>query len=78
MFPPEKFQKMKYFVGILLLVSGGTFLYVATMHILPETFGFVGHHKVEVKSKCSQFTDLVVITLGMFSPYVLHQMADSD
>ena len=28
-----------FWVGILLLVSAGSFLYVATIHILPEVFG---------------------------------------
>ena len=30
-------------IGILLLISSGTFLYVATMHILPAGSGDDGH-----------------------------------
>ena len=30
-------------IGILLLISAGTFLYVATMHILPAGDGDDGH-----------------------------------
>ena len=34
---PKDFN-MPLVLGVLLLVSAGTFLYVATIHILPETF----------------------------------------
>mmetsp|Transcript_58112 Transcript_58112/g.184883 ORF Transcript_58112/g.184883 Transcript_58112/m.184883 type:complete len:173 (-) Transcript_58112:93-611(-) len=30
-------------VGLVLLFSGGTFLYAATMHIMPEVLGASGH-----------------------------------
>jgi len=32
-------QQLMFWVGILLLVSAGSFLYVATIHIFPEVFG---------------------------------------
>lgn len=46
---------INYWVGIALLVSVGTFLYVTTMHILPEVYMSPNHHhhehgKVEVHS----------------------------
>ena len=32
-----------FWVGILLIVSAGSFIYVATIHILPEVFGTAAH-----------------------------------
>lgn len=32
-------DRLMFWVGILLLISAGSFLYVATIHILPEVFG---------------------------------------
>ena len=29
---------LKFWVGILMLISAGSFLYVATIHILPEVY----------------------------------------
>ena len=29
---------LQFWVGILMLISAGSFLYVATMHILPEVY----------------------------------------
>ena len=34
----EHEKNLMFWVGILLLVSAGSFLYVATIHILPEVF----------------------------------------
>ena len=31
-------EQLQFWVGVLLVFSGGTFLYVATIHILPEVF----------------------------------------
>jgi len=30
-------------VSVCLLISAGTFLYVATMHVIPEVYGVAGH-----------------------------------
>lgn len=30
---------LMFWVGILLLISAGSFIYVATIHILPEVYG---------------------------------------
>mgnify|MGYP000736995190 FL=1 len=35
----ENSDFLRFYVGVLLLVSSGTFLYVSTIHILPEVFG---------------------------------------
>ena len=35
----ENSEFLRFYVGVLLLVSSGTFLYVSTIHILPEVFG---------------------------------------
>jgi zinc transporter 9 len=52
---------LKYWIGVLLMISSGTFLYVATMHILPESM-------TNRESLCQ----LTLAILGMVSPYLLH------
>jgi len=39
----KELVKLDYGVGVALLTSVGTFLYVTTMHILPEVYGGEGH-----------------------------------
>lgn len=34
----NKFKELQYLTGVLLLGSSGTFLYVATIHVLPEVY----------------------------------------
>lgn len=34
---------MMFWVGILLIISAGSFIYVATIHILPEVIGNSAH-----------------------------------
>jgi len=36
LFPPSSDESILFWVGILLIISAGSFLYVATLHILPE------------------------------------------
>ena len=31
-------ESLQFWVGILMLISAGSFLYVATIHILPEVY----------------------------------------
>ena len=41
-------DSIRFWVGILMLISAGSFLYVATIHILPEVYDTSpGHGKVE-------------------------------
>ena len=35
---------LQFWVGILMLISAGSFLYVATMHILPEVYAMEHEH----------------------------------
>ncbi len=37
----------QYGIGILFLLTGGIFLYVATMHVFPEVLGPVHEHQHE-------------------------------
>jgi zinc transporter ZupT len=68
-----------FWVGILLLVSAGSFLYVACMHILPEVFGSHEHShshfevgdKKEQSQKFSKSVELTAMMLGLFTPYLL-------
>ena len=68
-------QDLSFFVGVLLLVSSGTFLYVSTIHILPQVFG-----ENLVQSKDDNFhksksriryTELLVLVSGVFTPMLL-------
>ena len=38
-------KKMMVIVGVFLLISAGTFLYVATIHILPEVYCTTETHR---------------------------------
>ena len=35
---------LQFWVGILMLISAGSFLYVATIHILPEVYAMEHDH----------------------------------
>lgn len=37
-------DSLQYWVGVLMLLSAGSFLYVATIHILPEVYDTSGGH----------------------------------
>ncbi len=60
--------------GIAMLFSAGTFLYVATVHVLPEVTsgggnerGGGGHSHGASFSKC----DLVLLVVGALAPLLL-------
>lgn len=58
--------------GIAMLFSAGTFLYVATVHVLPE----VGSHSdsnEQSKSNLSNRTDLILMVVGICAPLLLSQ-----
>ena len=69
--------KLDYGVAIALLTSVGTFLYVTTMHILPEVYGGNGHNHGEIttsenkKENYSKVSELVFLLLGMFTPLLI-------
>jgi hypothetical protein len=53
------------FSGLMLLISGGSFLNVATMHILPEVLGD-SHSSNSLKT-----TDLIILVGTMYIPVLL-------
>jgi hypothetical protein len=59
---------MQYFSGIMLLISGGSFLNVATMHILPEVLGD-SHSSSQLKSL--KLLDLGILVGTMYLPVLL-------
>ena len=74
----ESSDFLSFYVGVLLLVSSGTFLYVSTIHILPDVFG--GDKASEdddddFKSKSpNRTTDLCFLLLGLFTPVLLSSL----
>ena len=54
--------------GIAMLFSAGTFLYVATVHVLPEATGKdCGESAEQHRSRA----DLVLLVVGIVSPLLL-------
>ena len=53
---------MEYFASILLIFSAGTFLYVSTMHILPEIYQ---------DQKRLSWMQLISVFMGFFFPMIL-------
>jgi len=68
-----------FWVGILLLVSAGSFLYVACLHILPEVYGDKEdpHHLVLMEPEdnepkhYSKLIEFLAILIGLYIPYFL-------
>ena len=71
-----------FWVGILLLVSAGSFLYVATIHILPEVFCNTDVHRphthrhlpedhVHDEEHFNKGIELFVIIIGLLMPFGL-------
>jgi zinc transporter 9 len=54
-------QLLQFRTGLLLLFSAGTFVYVATVHILPEITANSQHRKLSSYQ-------IVILLLGMFTP----------
>ena len=79
-------SKLMFWVGILLLLSAGSFIYVATIHILPEVYCNTDIHRphththlpedhIHDEEHFSKQTELVTILLGLFVPYILMQFS---
>lgn len=73
---------LMFWVGLLLLISAGSFLYVATIHILPEVYCNTDIHRphshhhlpedhVHDNEHYSKPIELLSILLGLFTPYLL-------
>lgn len=71
--------QLQFWVGIALLVSGGTFIYVATIHILPEVYCNTDIHRphdhkhlpedhVHDQEHYSKPVELTAMVLGMALP----------
>mmetsp|Transcript_35531 Transcript_35531/g.25939 ORF Transcript_35531/g.25939 Transcript_35531/m.25939 type:complete len:82 (+) Transcript_35531:949-1194(+) len=78
-----------FWCAIILLFSAGSFLYVATIHILPETYGKEEEaHEVAVSKELgekavyskddnySKSVQLLTIVAGTFTPLLLTLMHD--
>ena len=62
--------------GIAMLFSAGTFLYVATVHVLPELMSMNTHcdsSSDQGQSDKMQRTDLFLMVFGIVSPLLLSQ-----
>lgn len=62
--------------GIAMLFSAGTFLYVATVHVLPELMSMTTHSDSssdQGRSDKMQRTDLFLMVFGIVSPLLLSQ-----
>ena len=77
---------LQFWVGILMLISAGSFLYVATIHILPEVYA-MEHDHGETKSQAEQVLkyqethysktiELGVLLTGLYLPMVLQFVPD--
>jgi len=73
---------LMFYVGILLLISAGSFLYVATIHILPEVYCNTDIHRphthhhlpedhVHDEEHYSKPVELGAILTGLMTPYLL-------
>jgi zinc transporter 9 len=75
-----------FWVGILLIISAGSFIYVATIHILPEvlydkqTHSHGGHeHSEKDKGELTKYgkgVQLLVMITGLLTPMMLTFMHD--
>ena len=73
---------LQFWVGILMLISAGSFLYVATIHILPEVYALEHSNENCGKSQAEQVlkyheahysktVELGVLLTGLYLPMVL-------
>jgi hypothetical protein len=70
-------------VGVLLLISAGTFMYVAMIHILPEVYCNTDTHRphthkhrpedhVHDDSHYAKEIELMAMVSGLLAPLLLH------
>lgn len=76
-------QDLGLWVGMLLLVSSGTFLYVATIQILPDIFNNKEKQSQEAKLSGRQratnrFMELILIIFGMISPIIFKMLVGHE
>ncbi len=75
--------QLMFWVGIMLVVSAGSFIYVATIHILPEVMNDShSHHGHEVKKNPSEKRsygkgiEMLAMILGLIAPLGLTFLED--
>jgi solute carrier family 39 (zinc transporter), member 9 len=80
-----------FWVGILLIISAGSFLYVATLHILPEVLSKDGHshhighpHKEDEsliekisEPSNSKIIEMSIMIVGLIAPLGLTFLEDA-
>ena len=69
-------------MGILLIISAGSFIYVATLHILPEvlnegTGDHHGHSHGDKGEKYSKAVQLAAMVAGLVAPIGLTFLEDA-
>ncbi|KAJ3126268.1 hypothetical protein HK098_007740 [Nowakowskiella sp. JEL0407] len=67
----EKQESIQVWTGVLLLFSAGTFLYVSTMHILPEIYVESGNGLSNSNEKKLSMGQILMLCLGMITPFFL-------
>ena len=75
---------LQFWVGILMLISAGSFLYVATIHILPEVYAMEHDHGKTLtehalkysESHYSKSVELGVLLIGLYLPMCLQFVPD--
>lgn len=75
---------LQFWVGILMLISAGSFLYVATIHILPEVYAMEHAHGASPaeqvlkyqESHYSKTIELGVLLTGLYLPMALQFVPD--
>ena len=75
----ESKKVLGLWVGVLLMLSAGTFIYVATIQILPEVFNSKLKQQLEKtltgkQRAINRLVELALIQVGMYSPLVLQKM----
>ena len=78
---------LQFWVGILMLISAGSFLYVATIHILPEVWESEGDNHGDNKLSAAKqleydkkhynkAIELFVLMTGLYLPMMLQFVPD--
>jgi hypothetical protein len=65
-----KIDNVQYFSGIMLLISGGSFLNVSTMHILPEALSG-GNHSLGHSQLGLSVNQLLTLCASVYLPVLL-------
>jgi zinc transporter ZupT len=71
-----------FWVGVLLIVSAGSFLYVSTLHIMPEVLhdrdshGHGGEKGATRQQHYSKGIELGAMVVGLVAPMGLTMLAD--